>query len=98
MSIQGHFYERYKGDRYLRDRQNEAIDLPEVKGYLNYIPTRSSRQLINRLATQLSDKSMTSGTLFATMQPDDETDFGEEEVMYSLGLKYGGIQPRNQYI
>lgn len=65
LSIQGQLGEYYKGHRYLRDWLTEAIYLPAVKAFLTDRPTRSSRQPINRVATQLSDRTRTAGTVYA---------------------------------
>lgn len=76
MSIQDQLEEYYKGDLYLRDRFNEAIEIPRIKAFLKERSARSSQQLINRVATQLSDKSRTAAS--ASSPLDTHTDGTDE--------------------
>lgn len=93
MAIQVQLYEGYKGDKYLRDRLDEAIDIPTLKCYLKDRPARSSQQLINWVAKKLSDRPRTEGSAYASGSTDHQADEGREEChygLYTLGQRYGG--------
>lgn len=85
LAIQGQLDDVHKGDRYLRDRFNEAINIPEIKGFLKDSPVRSSQPMINRVVTQLSDQTKTAGSAFTTALQQPYPDETEGEDKYSLG-------------
>lgn len=89
MAIQGQLNDGYKGDRYLRDRLQGAIDIPAIKEFLKDRPADTSQQLINRVATHLSGRPRTAGAINANWgMVMDQSEEGD--VMYTLGQQYGG--------
>lgn len=89
MAIQGQLTSSYKGDRYLRDRLQEAIDIPAVQDFLKDRPSKDSQELINRVGNKLSSRPKTAGAVFANWAiPRGQG--AESTVMYTLGQNYGG--------
>lgn len=89
MEIQEQLDDGYQGDRYLRDRLKEAVDIPEIQSFLKERPARKAQQLINRVANRLSDRPRTAGAVYASwdIQKDHKTG---DVVLYSLGKQYHG--------
>lgn len=65
MEIQGQLSDRYKGDRYLKDRLQEACDIHAIQDFLKDLPDSSSQQLINRVANRLSEYPRSAGFVYA---------------------------------
>lgn len=99
MSIQGQLPTGYQGDRYLRDRLQEAIDIPSIQDFLKDRPARTSQNLINRVANKLSDRPKTAGSVSANWAAANGK--GEDSaVLYSSSQKYGGnaVRPMKTFV
>lgn len=88
MAFQGKLNEDYKGDRYLSDRLQGSIYVPAIKEFLKYLPADNSQEIVNRVATHISDKPSTAEAESANwgtsdVRPDDVI------ALYSLGIRYG---------
>lgn len=87
MSIHDQLDDLYKGDRYLKDRLSEAIDIPAIKRFFNDCPPRFTQPLIKRVATQLSDRKKTAGTAYANWELDPDEETQQSYYMYPLGQR-----------
>lgn len=74
---------------YLRDRLQEALDIPNIQDLLKYRPSRTSQKLINRVANSFSDKPNTAGSAYATCSTFEEST-EEINAYYGLVQRYGG--------
>lgn len=88
----------YNGDRYLRDRQLTAVEIPRIWDSLRDRMPRTAQQLINRVANRLSDKPKTAGTELALHAEDDDPTENGSSAMYNLGKNYGGKAQRETKI
>lgn len=90
MEIKVQMDEGYKGDKNLRDRLGESLNIPDIKGYLKDRLARFSQHLINRVAIELSDRPLTAESTYTTWVPEVQDRRDYENAMYSLGKSYGG--------
>lgn len=93
MEIQRQLGEEYQGDRYLRDRLQEAVDIPSIRDFLKDRPARTSQNLINRVANRLSDRPKTAGAVYANWTI-GAIDSEDDDAYYGLGQRYGGDAKR----
>lgn len=87
MALQQQLHNSYHGDRQLRDRLMNAIDIPRIQEALTDRQPRTSLQLTERVANKLSHKPRTSGTSIAYLSqiPDEQNN-----AWYTLGQRYHG--------
>lgn len=93
MDLQRQLGRDYQGDRYLRDKLHEAIDIAIIKDFLKDRPASSTQNLINGVAGRLSDLPRSAGAVYANWAITPHYD-DDERAYYGLGQKYGGSSTR----
>lgn len=97
MALQQQLHSSYHGDRQLRDRIMNSVDIARIQDALTDRPPRTTQQLIERIATKLSHRPKTAGASSAYMSheaPDRNRYDGEDQAMYTLGQRYHGDATR----
>lgn len=99
MEIQGRLSRRYHGDRYLRDRLQEAISIPSVHGFLKDRPPNSAQELVNRVGNKLFRRPKTARAVFGNWSTSHNNE-KESMALYSLGKNYGGsaVRPTKSFV
>lgn len=75
MALQQQLHESYHGERQLRDRRMNGVNLPQIQEALTDRQPGTSNQLIERVANKLSHKKGTAGNSVAlfTIDPQQTT-------------------------
>lgn len=95
MEIKGNLSQSYQGERYLRNRLQEAIDFTSFQEFLKDRPSKSSQDLINHVANRLSNRPKAAGSILASWVLNEGYQ-KEYAAMYGLGQKYGGGAVRTE--
>lgn len=83
MKLHKHLEESYHDETFLCDRLLKYFDLPNIQNSLRDRMTRTSKQEINRVENQLSDKPKTAEMASAHLAKDYVNEYSQEdEVMY----------------
>lgn len=88
MSLQKHLDTTYHDNTYLGDRFLTAVNIPSVQASLSVHMPRISHQVVNRVASRLSDKQLTLGSASALCTAQTVCTNDDDE-MYSLGRSCG---------
>lgn len=78
MALHKQLDRNYHSDGFLRDRVLTAINIPSIKTTLHDRMPRTSRQAVNRVANQLSDKAYSAGSASACMGEAEDDRFRTE--------------------
>lgn len=86
MSLKKQLDSSYHGDRYLRNRLLNAVDIPHIQEALREKMQRYSQQAVNRIENRLSNKPRTAGSVAINYTADiDPGASDEDEAIYTLG-------------
>lgn len=93
MAIQQQLHSSYHGDRQLRDRLMNGVNLPSIQDALTDRQPRTAHQINKLLANKLSHKKGTESTSVALLTSNETPNNGDakgDQAFYRLGQRYGG--------
>lgn len=74
MDLQKQLHSSYHGERKLKDRIMNSMEIPRIQEILTDRPPRSTQQLIERVTTKLSHKPKTAGTTSAYLDREKDSE------------------------
>lgn len=88
METQRQLEQKYQGDRPLKDRLSEAIDLPAVEELLRDLPAITVNSILQRVPGKLSTSASTAREVYTNwaLSLDHQ---GDTSAYYGLGNRYG---------
>lgn len=89
MQIQRILGAEYKGDRYLWDLLEEAIDIPSTQVFPKDLPARTVHSLLNLVGGKLRKRLKTAGAIYANWAISNGDNDGGM-VYYGLAQRFGG--------
>lgn len=96
LNVQKHIDTPYQGDRFLREKLLEAVNIPRIKDTLKDRMPIKSHKLIKRVPNRLIDKPKTSGCTLACFKYDVDEEHGEVDgkAISAFGQRYGSDEKR----